>query len=155
MRAVFLTLIISTAFIFNGCALIDRLFAQNAKKKTIKTTNVNYQKITSQNSVTNNKKLASGKLVAKKKKYSKKYYAKKKKRVKYTNKKTKKYYAKKRKKLKYTKKKMKKYYTKRKKYIKKFIAYEPYSLERNELDPELLGPQTTITKNPLLKKKAL
>jgi len=148
MRAIILTFIISSAFLFNGCALIDRFFAQNVKKETL-INKTDYQEVVNEKKVTKKtKKLASGKLVAKKKKYTKKYYTKKRK--------TKKYYAKKKRKKLYSKKKrLKKYYSKRKKYIKKFIAYEPYSLEKNELDPELLGPQTTFTNNPLIKKKAL
>lgn len=45
----------------------------------------------------------------------------------------------------------------KKKIIKKHhkpkkIAPEPYSIEKNEQDPELLGPQTTLHSNPLTKK---
>jgi len=106
------------------------------------------------------------------KKYSKKSKITTKKRVKVakkkitktkTTKKSKRYYSKKNqksKKTKYTKKstKAKKYkYTKKsKKYRKKrikILAYEPYSVEKNEGDPELLGPQTTFNKNPLKKLK--
>ncbi len=32
-------------------------------------------------------------------------------------------------------------------------TYEPYSLEEGNSDPELLGPQTTLEKNPLKKEK--
>ncbi len=51
---------------------------------------------------------------------------------------------------------------KKKKYIKKHkrvktkvkkVYKEPYSIEKNEADPELLGPQTTLKSNPLSKAK--
>jgi len=43
--------------------------------------------------------------------------------------------------------------TKRKKVIKRKVKQksEPYSIEKNENDPELLGPQTTLDSNPLSK----
>jgi len=59
---------------------------------------------------------------------------------------------------KYTKKssinKTKKVQKKRKKVNKnrkkvKKVTHEPYSIEKNEADPELLGPQTTLKENPL------
>lgn len=40
---------------------------------------------------------------------------------------------------------------KTKKVVKK--SYEPYSIEDEKKDPELLGPQTTLEANPLLEKK--
>ena len=54
-------------------------------------------------------------------------------------------------------KSVKKKYTKKKKHIsnKKHVAKkvkikpEPYSIEKDEQDPELLGPQTTMDSNPL------
>ena len=47
--------------------------------------------------------------------------------------------------------KRKKKYSKKRKHISKKIKLkpEPYSIEKNERDPELLGPQTTISSNPL------
>jgi len=55
------------------------------------------------------------------------------------------------------KKKPKKRVKKSKKRVKKRrahkIAPEPYSIEKNEADPELLGPQTTLDSNPLERKK--
>ena len=33
------------------------------------------------------------------------------------------------------------------------IVDEPYSIEKNEHDPELLGPQTTLKSNPLEKQR--
>ena len=51
-----------------------------------------------------------------------------------------------------TKKKRRKVIKKVKKHVKKKIV-EPYSLESETSDPELLGPQTTIDANPLSEKK--
>ncbi len=39
------------------------------------------------------------------------------------------------------------------KHIKKKIKPEPYSIEKDETDPELLGPQSTLDSNPLKKSK--
>ena len=64
---------------------------------------------------------------------------------------------KKKKKVKKVKKKPKKRVKKSKKRVKKRRAHkivpEPYSIEKNEADPELLGPQTTLDSNPLERKK--
>ncbi len=47
-------------------------------------------------------------------------------------------------------------HTKTKKVSKsKVLAPEPYSIEKHEKDPELLGPQTTLKSNPLTKKSDL
>jgi len=35
------------------------------------------------------------------------------------------------------------------------ITAEPYSIKKNESDPELLGPQTTLKSNPLTKKEPI
>ncbi len=40
---------------------------------------------------------------------------------------------------------------KKKKHTPKKVV-EPYSIEKDEADPELLGPQTTLKSNPLTKK---
>jgi hypothetical protein len=40
-----------------------------------------------------------------------------------------------------------------KKRVKKAVI-EPYSIEKDESDPELLGPQTTLKSNPLTKKES-
>ncbi len=39
------------------------------------------------------------------------------------------------------------------KHIKKKIKPEPYSIEKDETDPELLGPQSTLDSNPLKRSK--
>jgi len=46
---------------------------------------------------------------------------------------------------------------KKRKYVKKkvIIKPEPYSIEKNEADPELLGPQTTLKSNPLSKNEKI
>jgi len=41
----------------------------------------------------------------------------------------------------------------KRKQIAKKIAPEPYSIKKNESDPELLGPQTTLDSNPLSENK--
>ena len=43
---------------------------------------------------------------------------------------------------------------KTKKVVHKVLP-EPYSIKKNESDPELLGPQTTLKSNPLTKKDPL
>ncbi len=48
--------------------------------------------------------------------------------------------------------KYKKRSTKHKKRVAK-VTQEPYSIEKNEADPELLGPQTTLESNPLTEVK--
>ena len=42
---------------------------------------------------------------------------------------------------------------KKKKRVKKPVV-EPYSIEKDEADPELLGPQTTLKSNPLTKRES-
>lgn len=53
--------------------------------------------------------------------------------------------------IKSTKKTYKPKKTHKKKLVEK-MAPEPYSIEKHESDPELLGPQTTLKSNPLTKK---
>ncbi len=50
-------------------------------------------------------------------------------------------------------KKAKKKYSKKREHINKKVKLkpEPYSIGKDEQDPELLGPQTTISSNPLTK----
>jgi len=45
----------------------------------------------------------------------------------------------------------KKKYSKKRHYVRKKVKLkpEPYSIEKDEQDPELLGPQTTLDSNPL------
>ena len=55
------------------------------------------------------------------------------------------------------KKVVKKSASKRVKRVHKKVAKvykEPYSIEKHESDPELLGPQTTLDSNPLVKKES-
>ncbi len=49
----------------------------------------------------------------------------------------------------------KKVHIKKPKKVVHKILPEPYSIKKNESDPELLGPQTTIKSNPLTKKEPL
>ena len=128
-------LLILIAFLMNGCLadrIKQRIYARELKKRQLKYIPQKSVK----NSQINKPKLytpspAPKKLYQDKKEYKSSY---KKKIV--------------------TKKKIKSRVSKKKvtkKRVKKIIA-EPYSIEKNEADPELLGPQTTLESNPLTKK---
>ena len=138
MRLSIISITILVAFLMNGCLvnrIKQRIMAQNMQKQaeqngTVAVVNdFNETKLYQPSS-------ANPALYEDVKKNKKRKTTKKKKK-----------YTKKKKRVKTTKKKKK--YTKSKK-VKK-IAPEPYSIEKNEEDPELLGPQTTLKSNPLSK----
>ena len=165
MKRYSLILIILSAFIFSGC-IFDKLKKKeysyvHSKTMYVNTNSVSYKNYNKPRSteVKKNSKIKKKKIIKKRKyikKVIKKTTIKKDKKRKIVKKKS---TSRKQKVIKKSKKKHlyrknnnhKKTYKKR---VKKY--FEPYSLEKNELDPELLGPQTTIKKNPLhLKPKKI
>ncbi len=128
MRIYTLITILTISILMNGC-LLDRIKQRLSVKKQIQ----NKQKVVQTQTV---KEYKAPQVIEEKKVITKKV----KKKVKKSKKVSKKSY------------KTKKIH--KKKHIHK-IEPEPYSIKKNEADPELLGPQTTLKSNPLSKKELI
>ncbi len=151
MRRYTILIILISSFILNGCLadrIKQRLYAREYAKHTmIKHHNKKYKNIKVEESFSyapkeeyiisapTTTRSYTPTVVTKEKRVVKKYKKKKviKKRIK---------------KKRVAKKRIKKY-----KKIKKKISHEePFSIKKDEADPELLGPQTTLKANPLVSK---